>query len=156
MKLEYVYILREENGDPSLVKIGHAADPLTRSAGLKTGNHHKLIVVFTLLGGRELEKEIHGRFPELRVGTGGKEWFKLSPDLIDFLVYKTREILQDDSILISHQKNFDGPIVIPPLELGVSEPAPVSKVRGLRSVQPYGVTEATQPKNPYGNVGRKR
>jgi hypothetical protein len=155
MKDDFVYILIEEDGDPSLVKIGHSVDPVNRLSGYKAGNHRRLRILATLIGGQPLEAEIHDRFPELRVGNGGDEWFKLSPDLVSFLQWKLKDILTGDSVLVYSGKDFGGPISIPPVELGAVDAAPVRTVASVDSVQPHSVAEVEPPKNPYDKVGRK-
>lgn len=138
-----------------MVKIGHSLDPVNRLSGYKAGNYRRLNILFTMIGGQPLEAEIHFRFAEYRVGNGGDEWYKLSPDMVDFFQCKLKEILSGDSLLVYHRKVFGGPISIPPVELGEVEAAPVRAVTRVDSVQPHGVVEAHPPTNPYSNVGRK-
>ena|ERR1700676_2294675 len=154
-KPDYVYVLREEGGDPSLVKIGHSIDPINRPKGYKAGNYRRLTVVYTILGGQELEAEIHGRFPMCRIGDGGDEWFKLTPELVDFLTWEAKNVLTSDTVLAYSSKNFGGPISIPSVELGVVETRIAPLVSRVDSVQPYSVSEAEPPKSPYRKVGRK-
>lgn len=157
MKQDYVYILVEEGGDPSIVKIGHSKDPLNRPNGYKAANYRRLRVLFTLSGGQPLEAEIHTKFSELRVGNGGDEWFKLSSDLISFLQNKLKEVLTDGTFLAYSKKDFGGPpISIPTIELGVTEAPPVRTVESVGSVQPHSISEANPPINPYSKVGKKR
>lgn len=67
------------------VKIGYtgsdAAD--SRLGGLQTGNASKLVVLFTMPGGRELEWELHKRFDQYHeLG----EWFRPHPDIFQFII----------------------------------------------------------------------
>ena len=156
MKDDFVYVLIEEDGDPSLVKIGHSVDPVSRPAGYKAGNYRRLRILFTMIGGQPLEAEIHFRFQEYRVGSGGDEWYKLSPDMVDFFQHKIKEILSGDSLLVYSRKEFGGPISIPAVELGEVETPSVRPMARVDSIQPHSIAEASQPKNPYANVGEKR
>src|SRR5271157_1874988 len=154
---DYVYVLREEDGDPSLIKIGHSVDPINRPDGYKAGNHRRLVVLFAILGGQELEAELHIRFNEYRIGTGGDEWFKLAPDIIDYLKEQMRKVLVDpDNVLVYHKRYFRGPSSIPPVELGEVEAAPVSSVASVDSIQPCSVIEATPPKDSRYKVAERK
>jgi hypothetical protein len=154
---DYVYILIEEGGDPSLVKIGHSVDPVNRPAGYKAGNYRKLLVLFTLIGGQPLEAEIHFRFEEYRIGSGGDEWYKLSPDMVSFFQHKLKEILSGDSVLVYHRPiGFDGPISIAPVELGEAKSRTAPPVSRTGSVRPHSIVEAEPPKSPYSKVGQKK
>ena len=155
-KPSYVYVLREVDGDPSLVKIGHSIDPINRLAGYKAGNHRRLFVLLTLIGGQPLEAEIHFRFAEYRTGEGGDEWFKLSPDLVRFLQSKVHDVLSEDTVLVFHKRHFDGPISIPTVELGEVKTRTAHTVARLDSVQPCSITEAQPPKDSRHKVGQKR
>lgn len=157
MRPDYVYILTEEDGDPSLVKIGHGKDPLHRYKGYQAGNYRRLIVLFTLVGGQPLESELHKQFKENRVYRGGgDEWYKLTSDSIDFILQKVKNVLTHDAVLAYIKRVFDGPIRIPTVELGEAKAAPVRPVTRVGSVQPYSISEAEPPKSPYSKVGQKR
>ena len=156
LKPDYVYILTEEGGDPSLVKIGHSVDPINRLSGYKAGNYRRLVILFTILGGQELEAEIHVKFAENRIGSGGDEWFKLTPGMVDYLQYQMKKVLVgSDTILVYHKRYFGGPIRIPTVELGEVEAAPVRPTTRVNSVQPHSISEAQPPKSPYSKVGQK-
>lgn len=156
MKPDYVYVVVEEGGDPSLVKIGHSVDPVGRISGYKAGNHRRLIVLFTLLGGQQLEAEIHHLFADSRVGDGGDEWYKTTPRMIEFFNDRISQVLTKDTILVYHKRYFGGPISIPTVELGEAKTAPIKSTSNVGSVQPHGIVEASQPKSPYSKVGQKK
>lgn len=69
-----IYVIGVE-GSP-LVKIGLAADPAARLAGLQTGNPQPLKLLYSHEGGRELESHLHATFFDQRIRG---EWFDLTP-----------------------------------------------------------------------------
>jgi hypothetical protein len=154
-KLDYVYVLRERDGDPSLVKIGHSFDPLDRLAGYQAGNSRSLVVVFTLLGGQPLEQEIHGLFSQSRVGDGGSEWFKLTAELIEFLQLKMKEALTSDAVLRYSKKVFESPIYIETVEPEEVQPQPVRSASVVGRIQPYSNVEAELPKSAFERMREK-
>ena len=156
MKPDYVYVVVEESGDPSLVKIGHSINPVDRIGGYKAGNHRRLIVIFTLLGGQQLETDIHETFADSRVGNGGDEWYKITPQMIEFFNDRIKQVLTKDTILVYHKRYFGSPSNIPTIELGEVKTAPIKSVLSVDSVQPHGIVEASQPKSPYSKVGQKK
>lgn len=156
MKPDYVYVVVEQGGDPSLVKIGHSVNPVDRIGGYKAGNHRRLIVVFTLLGGQQLEADIHETFADSRIGNGGDEWYKITPQMIEFFNSRIQQVLTKDTILVYHKRYFGGPISIPTVELGEAKTAPIKSASSVGSVQPHSIVEASQPKSPYSRVGQKK
>jgi hypothetical protein len=71
-----VYLIASE--DSGLIKIGSAANPVTRLRSLQTGSAERLHLVCTLEGSRVEEAELHRRFAHLRVRG---EWFRPDPVL---------------------------------------------------------------------------
>ena len=76
----YVYFVR--NSDNDVIKIGFASNLGARIASLQTGNPELLVLVMSLLGSREEEKQIHERFSSKRLRG---EWFSLDAELEEFL-----------------------------------------------------------------------
>lgn len=74
----YVYAIT----DGASIKIGVARRPQQRCKALSTGNATKLTMLGYFPGGFDLEKQLHQRFASSR---GKGEWFKPSPDLIEYL-----------------------------------------------------------------------
>lgn len=71
-------------GRPDLpIKIGKASSVSYRRAELQTAHYTELIVIFTLEGYSELEKELHDRF--MRKHVRG-EWFALTQDDLDYII----------------------------------------------------------------------
>lgn len=72
-----------QDSDSLAIKIGYAANPEERLATLQTANSSTLRLLAELPGGRADEAALHRRFAASRlVG----EWFRPSPDLIEFLL----------------------------------------------------------------------
>jgi hypothetical protein len=67
------------------VKIGFAADPVSRMCQMQIGNPYtlKLLKVIQSITPEQLEQEIHGRIEPYRVRG---EWFKLPQDVLDALL----------------------------------------------------------------------
>lgn len=65
------------------IKIGTAVDPQKRIRGLASVYDTSVILLGTMPGGPEEEREIHQRFEHLRFGK--KEQFKPGPDLLEFI-----------------------------------------------------------------------
>lgn len=68
-----VYLIRCDATDS--VKIGIARDPLKRLAALQTANPSPLRLLGSVVGGSDVEAQLHARFAEKRL-TG--EWFRLT------------------------------------------------------------------------------
>lgn len=75
---QYVYFIQNEA--TLAVKIGVAADPVSRLATLQTGSDGKLSIIGVLPGGRALERELHRRFSYARLSG---EWFEPAPEILD-------------------------------------------------------------------------
>lgn len=71
-----VYFIEAQGTD--LVKIGIAAVPADRLRELQTASPHKLSIITTTPGGRELETRLHRRFAASRASG---EWFHRTPEL---------------------------------------------------------------------------
>jgi hypothetical protein len=68
----YVYVIQGEPHSP--VKIGLAKDVRTRIASLQTGNPTPLRLLYVLMGGQDLEWELHRKFGQYRIPRS--EWFE--------------------------------------------------------------------------------
>jgi rRNA-processing protein FCF1 len=69
------------------VKIGKSSDPEKRLAGLQTGNSNRLFLYGVIRDVNEYyENKLHKRFENIRLEG---EWFKLTDELIQFIVSKT-------------------------------------------------------------------
>lgn len=77
-KRTYVYFMLAKNR----VKIGFSNDPKKRAAEMQTAVPERLEIVLKIKGGRELEREMHARFQDLRLGG---EWFAYHGALADFI-----------------------------------------------------------------------
>jgi hypothetical protein len=75
-----VYFIQSEDGGP--VKIGHADDLAKRLSQLQTARADELVVLATVNGTLETEREMHRRFAHLRQKG---EWFTPAEDLWSFI-----------------------------------------------------------------------
>lgn len=66
----YVYLMQRGAGGP--VKIGLSVRPEKRNAQLQTATAEHLRIVATVLGGSDMERELHARFASSRLNG---EWF---------------------------------------------------------------------------------
>lgn len=73
---DLVYFVQGADGGP--IKIGIAADPEARLGFLQISSPSKLRITRTVEGGREKERELHGRFSDDRIRG---EWFRASDAL---------------------------------------------------------------------------
>lgn len=73
-----VYLIRA--GNTGFVKIGYARDVRQRIAGMQVDNHEPLQLLRTWTGGKDEERDIHGRFANYRVRG---EWFVFVPEMMD-------------------------------------------------------------------------
>src|SRR5665647_308655 len=75
------------------VKIGRSNDPENRLAELQTGNPHKLVLYGVIDDvSHELETRLHQLFDHLHINS---EWFKLTDELLQFMINKTDETSMD-------------------------------------------------------------
>src|SRR3990167_4210715 len=72
-----VYFMRA--GDTGPIKIGSADDVDGRLRELQCGNHHELIVIRTVAGGRPLERWFHRHFSAYRIRG---EWFSFCDEML--------------------------------------------------------------------------
>lgn len=72
-----VYFIGPKRGD--LVKIGYAADLVSRLRHLQTGSPVKLEVLAAIAGGLDLERTYHRQFAAHRLHG---EWFTPHPDIL--------------------------------------------------------------------------
>ena len=64
------------------IKIGRSGNPEKRRQQLATGSPNKLVLLGSISGGAELEKELHEKFDNLRLNG---EWFVFSDELKEFI-----------------------------------------------------------------------
>lgn len=148
--IDYIYVVKENPDDHlGFVKIGHSIHPMTRSGGYQAGNWRELITVFVLIGGQPLETEIHRRFATDKVGTGGDEWFKITPELLDFFRERIALAINAPISFSSDIEFGNGPSQLPIIELGVPELRPVSQAKSTGSIQSHDIVAASQPKSRY-------
>lgn len=76
----YVYFI--ECGPRGPIKIGHAAHPGQRLAGLQGSNPIPLRIVRLLYGGRERERILHKKFAKTRLNG---EWFRRTKRLLAYI-----------------------------------------------------------------------
>ena len=75
------------------VKIGRSNNPENRLAELQTGNPQKLVLYGVIYDvSHELKKRLHKLFDHLRING---EWFKLTDELIHFMINKTDKTSYD-------------------------------------------------------------
>ena len=85
------------------VKIGRSDNPENRLAKLQTGNPHKLVLYgFIDNVSQELESELHRILDPFRLEG---EWFRLTDEVIRFMISRTDEISCDYKINPSETKN---------------------------------------------------
>lgn len=75
-----VYFVRRGGRGP--IKIGKAIDVEKRVASLQSGNAERLVLLGTAAGGAKMEREMHKRFAEYRLGG---EWFRYAGKLAAFV-----------------------------------------------------------------------
>jgi hypothetical protein len=148
--IDYIYVLKEDPDDHlGFVKIGHSIHPMTRPDGYQAGNWRELIVVFVLIGGQPLETEISQRFAADKVGSGGDEWYKVTPELLSFFYEKMSAAINEPISFSSDIEFGNGPSQLPIIELGVPELRPVSQAKSAGSIQSHDIVAASQPKSRY-------
>ena len=81
------------------VKIGKSNNPEKRLAELQIGNPHKLVLYGIITNvSQELENRLHQLFGDLHIKG---EWFRMTDELIHFMVNKTDEISFDYKVNVS-------------------------------------------------------
>lgn len=83
MEAGFIYIV--QLGDQPWVKIGFARDVEERIATLQTANHERLRLRVGYPGTFRDERALHRRFGEYRSEGGGQEWFRLAPEIEEFI-----------------------------------------------------------------------
>jgi len=73
-----IYFIQAEN----FVKIGFAADVVSRFVSIRCGNHVEVRLLSVIDGGLKAESDLHFRFADYRVHG---EWFRLEGDLRTFV-----------------------------------------------------------------------
>lgn len=76
-----VYFMQPVGGGP--VKIGSTTDVVRRQAELETYYSREMVLLGTIPGGADEEKEVHARFDRLRLGR--TEQFKPALELMQFI-----------------------------------------------------------------------
>ena len=79
-KKEYIYFIQQ--GDDGPIKVGYSTNPEKRLKTLSTASPHSLHLLKVVEGDETLEKRIHTRFAEIRLGG---EWLQATQDLLDFI-----------------------------------------------------------------------
>lgn len=64
------------------VKIGHSKNPKKRVKQLQTGSSSRILLLGSIEGGKELEKELHKKFNYIRIKN---EWFLPHEDLVEYI-----------------------------------------------------------------------
>lgn len=68
------------------VKIGYATDVAERILALQTANPFKLtLLAMVPVRGQRGERLLHKRFRKYRVRGGGTEWFRLVPEIVEYI-----------------------------------------------------------------------
>lgn len=147
----YGYIALLEGGDPNICKAGSSYSPISRPESTFSPEKWVTVLAF-LIPSRETESEWKRALEHHRIGNGGREIFRTRPVfdyVMPFLENFRGGLKQLSSI------DFGGPINIAPVELGEVEAPRKQSGASLGSIQSHSIVEASSPKNPYSNVGRK-
>ena len=78
-----VYFIGHKDRPDLPIKIGKASSVSYRKAELQTAHYTELIILFTLNGYSELEKELHSRFSRKHIRG---EWFSLTQDDLEAII----------------------------------------------------------------------
>lgn len=77
-----IYFIQSTSGP---IKIGQSVRKIRkRLKEMQTSCPHKLLLLGTMKGGRELEKRIHNAFQDYRCN-GGSEWFTPEKPVLNFI-----------------------------------------------------------------------
>lgn len=75
-----------QNTRTGSVKIGTSRDAHGRIRGFQTASEDRLDVLLVVEEwGPDDERDLHRRFADLRVGDGGREWFRGDAELLDYI-----------------------------------------------------------------------
>ena len=154
--IDYFYGIGED-GDENrgYLKIGHALDPDERVSDLQTGNPRRLYKIFEVMGGLAVETEFKRKFRPDKIGNGGTEWFKVTPEVLNFIYEKLAESLLVRPHFSEEHEFGNGPSQLPTVELVESKLKPAAPVQSLGSIQPHGIMAASAPKNPYARIQKR-
>lgn len=81
-KPDLCYLVGME-GDDTAVKIGHSTNPPARLGEYQAGNPRKLMVLATMDGGKQRERELHQRFIRNHQDWMIGEWFSKDPAILN-------------------------------------------------------------------------
>lgn len=90
--MDYNYLV-VEHGTIDRFKWGYSKNPMRRPKDYQVGNSRNLVTVLAIVGGYPLETEFKRIFSDHRIGTGGDEWFRFSPAVLDWISGKVKESL---------------------------------------------------------------
>jgi hypothetical protein len=93
-KPSVIYVIQPEGLD--FVKIGQTRDLYPRLSGIQTGSPFELRILFVLLGGLDLEGEIHNK---LQCHRQRGEWFVLSDFVRGYLDELRKDAIDYDAML---------------------------------------------------------
>lgn len=154
-KLSYLSVELDGKGElrfpPEFIKFGSSLEPESRPGESGTFGRHGYVVVYAVIGS-SIEKEFAAKFAIYRAGSGGREIYRYTSEMINFLQEKEREIFSSDCSFSPNIKFGRGPIRIPIVELGESKPRSVVSTQGGGPIQTYIITEAHPPKNRYSRL----
>jgi hypothetical protein len=74
----YVYFMKAGKS----VKIGHSKNPRDRARSLQTSRHEQIEILYTVSGGRVMEKYFHDKFAKFRLHG---EWFRYDSEIAPFI-----------------------------------------------------------------------
>lgn len=150
-ELEYTYLYRELGGELDEVKVGHGSAILfKRVDGQQTGNPRALIPIVSVIG--NFDEEFKKHFSTNRFGTGGKEWYKLIPEMMDFFYTKMVAAINIPNPVLETKEFGNGPIQLDKVELTEPELRPAAPVRMGGTIQPYVLQEASPLKSRYARL----
>jgi len=69
------FIVQEENGVDTYLKVGYSEEPTARLSALQTGNPHKLRILFIVPGDEKLERRVQAHLSQDSVHL---EWFRIT------------------------------------------------------------------------------
>lgn len=149
--MEYTYLYRELGGESDQVKVGHGSAILfKRIDGQQTGNPRALIPIVSVIG--NFDEEFKKVFSANRFGTGGKEWYKLISEMVDFFHSKMVDALNAPNPIFETKEFGNGPIQLDKIELTEPELRIAAPVRTGGTIQPVVLQEASPPKSRYARL----
>jgi hypothetical protein len=156
-KIEYNYycVALDSEEHKGLAKLGWSIDPINRPDGYQTGTIHKLIIGACWLGNQDDETEMKRKFAKDRVGVGGKEWYRITPELIEFVREKSSQSLYSLPVF-RIEKFANSPNRIERFELGKTRPSSALPIQSVGSIQPCDIPEAPRAKTAFEKQSQKR